>query len=646
MGDTKTQVVITAKDETAAGFASAEASLQRLTGQFISLTNPITAVAAVISVTSAAIVASVKSAVDTGDSFNKLSQKTGIAVESLSALAYAGELSDVSIEALSTGIKKLSVNMNEAAVATNGKAAEAFKVLGVSVRDASGSLRSSEAVMGDIAEQFSGMKDGAGKTALAVALFGKAGSDLIPFLNQGKKGIADLTEEAEKLGLIISGKTAKASEEFNDNIKKLSLSTAALGRSIAADLIGPLAEYTRLMVEARKEGSGLFGSVAIGLRTGGAEIAPLQDLRDRAGSLQGTISFLTQGGQRPNDPVFGGKLKAAEAELAILQKIIAKRLKEAEDFGPPALPAEKKDAPVFGEKEKKVKADTALDRMLALGQKNLYGAIDSEEEQRILAEKRAMHEALQEYQDLQRMIKKGEENELAQYYETAGEETMRLVAHQRELKDATKDSFSEMSKAIESWGNKAADTFADFVVDGKASFTDLVNSFLKDIVRIQAKRFIDPITTQAGDWLNSAIGSVFGTGGESGVKLAAGGVMAGAGISAYSGSVVSRPTLFPFANGIGLMGEAGAEAVLPLRRGPNGKLGVQAGGSGVTVNIIEDSSRAGQTQSRQEQGGASVLDVFVDRIRSAVATDIARGSGPIPAALAGTYGLNRAAGGY
>lgn len=122
--------------------------------------------------------------------------------------------------------------------------------------------------------------------------------------------------------------------------------------------------------------------------------------------------------------------------------------------------------------------------------------------------------------------------------------------------------------------------------------------------------------------------------------------MSGPGISAYSGSVVTGPTLFPFAKGIGLMGEAGAEAILPLKRGSDGKLGVASGGSGVTVNIIEDSSRAGQTQSRQEQGGASVLDVFVDRIRSAVATDIARGSGPIPAALAGTYGLNRAAGGY
>lgn len=122
--------------------------------------------------------------------------------------------------------------------------------------------------------------------------------------------------------------------------------------------------------------------------------------------------------------------------------------------------------------------------------------------------------------------------------------------------------------------------------------------------------------------------------------------MSGAGISAFSGSVVSRPTLFPFANGIGLMGEAGAEAVLPLRRGPNGKLGVQAGGSGVTVNIIEDSSRGGQVQARRGENGQNLLDVFVDRVRAAVAGDIASGSGAIPAALGSTYGLNRAAGGY
>jgi phage-related minor tail protein len=49
-----------------------------------------------------------------------------------------------------------------------------------------------------------------------------------------------------------------------------------------------------------------------------------------------------------------------------------------------------------------------------------------------------------------------------------------------------------------------------------------------------------------------------------------------------SGGIVSSPTIFPFANGIGLMGEAGAEAIMPLKRLSNGSLGVKAEGGGGT----------------------------------------------------------------
>ena len=79
-----------------------------------------------------------------------------------------------------------------------------------------------------------------------------------------------------------------------------------------------------------------------------------------------------------------------------------------------------------------------------------------------------------------------------------------------------------------------------------------------------------------------------------------GGVYSGPGISSYSSSVVSKPTLFPFAKGTGLMGEAGPEAIMPLTRGANGKLGVQAIGGGgasagsgvtnITVNVAKDGS--------------------------------------------------------
>lgn len=51
------------------------------------------------------------------------------------------------------------------------------------------------------------------------------------------------------------------------------------------------------------------------------------------------------------------------------------------------------------------------------------------------------------------------------------------------------------------------------------------------------------------------------------------------------GGVVSSPGLFPMGQGLGLMGEAGAEAILPLARGADGRLGVASGGSGQAVNI-------------------------------------------------------------
>jgi lambda family phage tail tape measure protein len=94
--------------------------------------------------------------------------------------------------------------------------------------------------------------------------------------------------------------------------------------------------------------------------------------------------------------------------------------------------------------------------------------------------------------------------------------------------------------------------------------------------------------------LTSALGGLFGMGG----TFARGGVFGQAGeITAFaSGGVVSRPTVFPFARGIGLMGEAGPEAILPLRRGRGGRLGVETSGEGQTaqsatriVNVLDPS---------------------------------------------------------
>ena len=75
------------------------------------------------------------------------------------------------------------------------------------------------------------------------------------------------------------------------------------------------------------------------------------------------------------------------------------------------------------------------------------------------------------------------------------------------------------------------------------------------------------------------------------------------------GGVVDKPTLFPFAKGIGLMGEAGPEAIMPLRRGPSGRLGVEAAGGGVSnvvVNVDASGSAVEGDAAQSKQLGNAI----------------------------------------
>lgn len=90
------------------------------------------------------------------------------------------------------------------------------------------------------------------------------------------------------------------------------------------------------------------------------------------------------------------------------------------------------------------------------------------------------------------------------------------------------------------------------------------------------------------------------------------------------GGVVTRPVLFPMANGMGLMGEAGPEAVMPLKRGADGRLGVTAGGNAGVVVQVFDQRSSGQNEpiqinDRRDSNGNRVLQIMVrDQVRSAI----------------------------
>src|SRR5262245_2675552 len=198
------------------------------------------------------ITVAVTKSINSMDELSKLSQKIGVPVERLSSLKLAAELSDVSIEALGKSMSKLSTAMVTAAAGGATPAASAFQALGISMD----TLKSNDPskVMEAMAEKFSKMEDGATKTALANAILGgRMGRELIPLLNQGAEGLRKATEEAEAFGLVISTKTAKQAEEFNDNLKRLGTIPQGVANIISATLLPKLVEVTNSMVAWAKE---------------------------------------------------------------------------------------------------------------------------------------------------------------------------------------------------------------------------------------------------------------------------------------------------------------------------------------------------------------------------------------------------------
>lgn len=208
-----------------------------------------------------AAVATVATSIKLLDSLDDMAEKTGISVENLSALRFASEAAGTPIEALSGGLTKLSRLMAESA-GGNKEAKATFEALGIAVTNTDGTLRSSEAVLGDLANRFSGYEDGAAKAALAQRVFGKSGEDMLPLLNKGANGIADLRTEAEKLGAVYRGDLAKDAGDFEDNLKKIKLASEASAVSIAGPLISALAKLSGQYLEAKRNGESFLPVLA------------------------------------------------------------------------------------------------------------------------------------------------------------------------------------------------------------------------------------------------------------------------------------------------------------------------------------------------------------------------------------------------
>lgn len=131
-----------------------------------------------------------------GGEVSKLTRLTGGSADEMSRLRFAAEETGIDSDKLGLSLNTLSKHLG-----ANDKAA---KSVGISYRDASGKAKPLNTVLLELAGKFQSLPDGIDKNRLALSLFGKSGTDLLPFLNKGTAGLADLEAQAKKFGVVLT----------------------------------------------------------------------------------------------------------------------------------------------------------------------------------------------------------------------------------------------------------------------------------------------------------------------------------------------------------------------------------------------------------------------------------------------------------
>lgn len=229
------------------------------------------------------------------------------------------------------------------------------------------------------------------------------------------------------------------------------------------------------------------------------------------------------------------------------------------------------------------------------------------------------------------------------------------------------DEMNERTKtyadAFKSTVMSMTDALVDFALTGKASFGDMIKSMIIDLIKFEQRRQMTQAFGALGGFggiAGSIVGSLFGPSTATAGELANGGGygaenatyrtnalggaydqgrVAFAKGGTFSNTIVTRPTTFAFANGAGLMGEAGPEAIMPLKRGANGSLGVQGGSGGGNVDVVVNNygTEKASTKESTDSRGNRRIEVIIGELTAA---EMSRPNSPVQASMRGTFGIS------
>lgn len=239
---------------------------------------------------------------DMGSDLVDMSQRTGVSVDALSELGFAAEQSGSDLATLEGSLRKMQKFLVTAAEGSKG-AKQALGRLGLTIADL-GRL-SPEDQFTLIADRLHGIVDPALRMAIAMQVFGKAGTKLLPLLQNGARGIEELRQRARDLGLTMSTEDAQAAEAFGDTLdtlwKVLRRATFAIGSALEpmlsslAESILRASKYTIDWITRNKQLVANVFKVGATLLASGAAVLALGVAFSGLGSVLGTIASVITG---------------------------------------------------------------------------------------------------------------------------------------------------------------------------------------------------------------------------------------------------------------------------------------------------------------------------------------------------------------
>lgn len=193
--------------------------------------------AAVGGAITAALGVAVKSLANAADVVDDTAKRTGLTVEAVQELGYVAKMTGSNLATVEVALRTMQKGLTDSGT-ESAAFTSALETLGLSLAE----LRAMnpQAQFDALSQAIAGVADPSQRAGLAMTVFGRAGTALLPMLAEGADGIAKLKDEAHKYGYVMSQEVAEAGSNFNDNLDRLKGSLGGLAQQVVAGLLPTL----------------------------------------------------------------------------------------------------------------------------------------------------------------------------------------------------------------------------------------------------------------------------------------------------------------------------------------------------------------------------------------------------------------------